>query len=47
MLASESRADHLDSNWRDQSRVSPTSQQRGGVPCRRLIRDSADLQRSH
>ena len=46
-VAPESSTDHLDSNWRDQSRVSPTSQRRRDVPCRRLVRDSADLQRSH
>src|SRR5215208_56906 len=32
---------------RDQSRVPSTSQQRGDVPSKRLIRDSTDLQRSH
>ena len=37
------RADHLSPERRDQSRVSPTSQRRGGVPCKRLIRDSAGL----
>jgi hypothetical protein len=35
--------DHLSPERRDQSRVSPTSQRRGGVPCKRLIRDSAGL----
>jgi protein kinase-like protein len=29
--------------WRGQSRVSPTSQRRRDVPCKRLIRDSAGL----
>ena len=43
----ELSTDHLDSNRRDQSRVSLTSQWRRDVPCRRWIRDSADLQRSH
>ena len=41
ILAFESSTDHLDSSWRDQSRVSPLPQRRRGVPCRRSIRDSA------
>jgi len=37
------RADHSSGNRWDQSRVSPTSQRRRGVPCRRPVRDSARL----
>src|SRR6266536_1891481 len=39
----KSRADRLGLERRGQSRVSPTSQRRRGVPCKRLIRDSAGL----
>jgi hypothetical protein len=41
IVCPRSSADHLDRERRDQSRVSSTLQQRRGVPCRRLIRDSA------
>ena len=39
----KSRADRLGLERRSQSRASPTSQRRRGVPCKRLIRDSAGL----
>jgi hypothetical protein len=39
----KSRADRLGLERRGQSRVSPTSRRRRGVPCKRLIRDSAGL----
>ena len=41
IVCPRSSADHLDRERRDQSRVSSAPQQRRGVPCRRLIRDSA------